>query len=107
MTSWRPGIVTGPGPDQVDVAPIFLRLRVDVGIAIDLRGRGPQNLGAQPLGEAEHVNGAVHAGLRGLHGVVLLVHGRRRTGEIVDLADLDVERKRPVVAHQLGSACHQ
>ena len=94
-------VVAGPGADRIDVAPILLGLRVDVGIAIDLRGRGLENLGAQPLGEPEHVDGAVHARLGGLHGVVLVVHGRRRAGEIVDLVDLDIERKRHVVTHQL------
>jgi hypothetical protein len=43
----------------------------------------------------------VHAGLGGLHRVVLVVHGRCRAGEIVDLVDLRVERKGDVVAHQL------
>jgi hypothetical protein len=43
----------------------------------------------------------VHARLGGLHGIVLVVNGRRRTGEIVDLVDLDIERERHVVTHQL------
>jgi hypothetical protein len=32
---------------------------------------------------------------------VLVVDRRGRTGEIVDLVDLDIERERHVVAHQL------
>jgi hypothetical protein len=32
---------------------------------------------------------------------VLVVHGGRRAGEIVDLVDLHIERKRHVVTHQL------
>jgi hypothetical protein len=94
-------VVTGSRPDRIDVAPIFLRLRMDVGIAIDLRRRGLQNLGAQPLGEAEHVDGTVHTGLRRLHRIVLVVNGRGRASKIVDLVDLDIERERHVVAHQL------
>ena len=43
----------------------------------------------------------MHAGLRGLDRVVLIVDRRRGAGEIVDLVDLHIERKRHVVAHQL------
>ncbi len=42
----------------------------------------------------------MHAGLGRLHGVMLVVNGRGGTGEIVDLVDLDIERKRHVVPHQ-------
>ena len=53
-----------------------------------------------PLGQPEHVDRAVHAGLGRLHGIVLIVDRRRRAREIVDLVDLDVERKGDVVAHE-------
>ncbi len=43
----------------------------------------------------------MHAGLGRLHGVELVVDGRGRAGQVVDLVDLDVERKADVVAHQL------
>ena len=41
------------------------------------------------------------AGLGRLHRVELIMHGRRRAGEIVDLIDLDIQWKGDVVAHQL------
>ena len=53
------------------------------------------------LGQAQHVDRAVDAGLGGLHRVVLVVHGARRAGQVEDAVDLDVERERHVVAHQL------
>ncbi len=53
------------------------------------------------LGQAKHVDGAMDAGLGGLHRVVLVVHRRGRAGKVVDLLDLDVQRKRDIVAHQL------
>jgi hypothetical protein len=62
-------------------------------VAVDLAGRGLQDLARRPLGEAEHVDRAVHAGLGRLHRVVLVVDRRGRAGEVVDLVDLDVERK--------------
>ena len=43
----------------------------------------------------------MHAGLGGLHRIVLIVNRRSGTGEIEDLVDLDVERERHVVTHQL------
>ena len=43
----------------------------------------------------------MHAGLGGLHRIVLVVDRRGRAGEVVDLVDLDVEREGDVVAHQL------
>ena len=53
------------------------------------------------LGEAQHVDGADDAGLGGLHGIELVVHRRRRAGQVVDLVDLHIQRKCYVVAHRL------
>ena len=70
-------------------------------VAINLTRGGLQNARAGALGEPQHVDGAVHAGLGGLHGIALIVNGRSGAGEVVDLVDLHVERERHVVAHQL------
>ena len=70
-------------------------------IAVDLGGRGLQELDLQPLGQPQHIDRADHAGLGGLDGIELIMDRRGRAGEIVDLVDLDIERKRDVVAHQL------
>jgi hypothetical protein len=74
---------------------------MDRRVAIDLAGGGLEDPGAQALGQAEHVDGAVHAGLGGLHRVVLVVDGAGRAGQVVDLVHLDKQRKGDVVAHQL------
>ena len=42
----------------------------------------------------------MHAGLRRLHRIALVVNRRRRTGEIVDLVDFNVERECDVVTCQ-------
>jgi len=42
----------------------------------------------------------MHAGLGGLHRVVLVVDGRSRAGQVVDLVHLDVEREGHVVADE-------
>ena len=94
-------VVAAADADRVDAAPVGLGLRVHLGVAVDLAGRGLQDLGLHPLGQAQHVDRAVHAGLGGLHRIVLVVDRRGRAGEVEDLVDLDVEREGHVVAHQL------
>jgi len=100
-------VVAGARADRVDVAAIILGLGMDVRVAIDLAGRGLEDPRVQPLGQAQHVDGAVHAGLGGLHRIVLVVDRRSRAGEIVDLVDLDIERERHVMAHQLEARIAQ
>ena len=94
-------VVAGARPDRIDVAAIILGLRMHLRIAVDFRGRGLQDFGAQPLRQSQHVDGAVDAGLGGLHRVVLVVDRGGGTGEIEDLVDFDIERKGHVVANQL------
>jgi hypothetical protein len=72
-------------------------------VAIDLAGRGLEDLGPHPLGQAQHVDGAVHAGLGRLHRVELVVDRRGRAGEVVDLVDLDIERE--VTSWRISSKC--
>jgi hypothetical protein len=73
---------------------------MDQRIAIDFGGRGLQDLRLYPFGETEHVDRAVHARLRRLHRIMLIMNGRGRASEIVDLVHLDIERKRHVVPEQ-------
>ena len=49
----------------------------------------------------------MHADLRGLHRIELIVHGRRRAGQIENFIDLDVERKTNVMTHQLEARIRQ
>ena len=93
-------IVTGARTDRIDVAPVVFDLRMNIGIAIDFRCRRLQNFRPDPLGQAQHVDRAVHAGLGGLHRIALIMNGRRGARQIVDLVDLHVEREGHVVADQ-------
>lgn len=68
-------VVAGARADGVDVPDIGLRLRVDLWVAIHLAGRGLEDLRLGSLGEPEHVDSAVDAGLGGLHRVELVVDG--------------------------------
>jgi hypothetical protein len=74
---------------------------VQLGVTVDLAGRGLHDTRARPLGQAEHVDRAVHAGLDRLHGIELVVHRRGRAGQVEDAIDLDIEREGDVVAHHL------
>ena len=74
---------------------------MDLGIAVDLAGRGLQHLRPASLGHAQHVDRPHHRGLHGLDGVVLVMARRGGTGQIVDLVDLQEDRQRNVVADQL------
>ena len=70
-------------------------------IAVNFARRCLKDAAFQPLGEAKHVDRAVHARLGGLHGVVLIVNWRGGTGEVIDFVDLDEERHRYVVPQEL------
>ncbi len=64
------------------------------------RGGGLKDAALQALGKPQHIDGAIDAGLRGLNGIVLIVDGRSRAGEIVDFIDLHIERKGHIVAYE-------
>ena len=94
-------VVAGARPERIDVAAIALDLGMHGRVAIDLAGRGLEDLRPHPLGQPQHVDRAVDRGLGRLHRIVLVVDRRGRAGEVVDLVDLDVEREGHVVPHQL------
>ena len=94
-------VVAGAGADRVHIAPVVLLLRVGQRVAIYLAGRGLEDARAAAPGEIEHVDRAVHGGLHGLHGVVLVVHRARRAGEVEDAVHLQAQRLRHVVADEL------
>jgi hypothetical protein len=73
---------------------------VDLRIAVHLAGRGLQDPRLQALGQPEHVDRAVHAGLGRLHRIELVVDRRRGAGEVVDPVDLHVQREGDVMPHQ-------
>ena len=94
-------VVAGPRTDRVDHAAVGLGLGMDLRVAVDLAGRGLQDLRPAALGHAQHVDRPHHRGLHGLDGVVLVVARRGGTGQVVDLVDLQEDRQGDVVADQL------
>jgi hypothetical protein len=93
-------VVARARTNRIDVPPVILLLRMDQRVTVNLRCRGLQNSRPYAFGKTEHVDRAMHARLRGLNGVVLIVNGRGRTSEIKNLIYLDVERKGHIVPKQ-------
>ena len=48
---------------------------MDVRIAVDLAGRGLEDLGFDPLGQPQHVDRTMHAGFERLHRIELVMNG--------------------------------
>jgi hypothetical protein len=92
-------VVDAARADRVDVAPVGLGLRVDLRVAVDLRGRGEEEARAMLLGQAERVMGAVGADLERVQRQAQVVDRRGRGGEVVDEVHrlLDEERLDDVV----------
>ena len=97
-------VVAGAHADRIDVAPVALGLRMLLRVAVNFAGRGEQDARAHALGQPQHVDRAHHAGLDGLHRVVLVVHRRGRAGEVKDAIDFEQDRLDDVVADELEIA---
>jgi hypothetical protein len=94
-------IITRARADRIDVSPIVFRLRMDLWVAVHFGRRCLHNFRLHPLGEAQHVDGAVNAGLGRLHRVVLVMGGRSGTRKIVDLVDFKIDREGDIVPDEL------
>ena len=79
------------------MAPVVLRLRVHLRVTINLTGGRLKNPGFDPLGKTEHVDGAMHTGLGGLHRIVLIMDGTCRAGKVVNLVYFDIQGKADIV----------
>jgi len=74
---------------------------MDFRVAIHLAGGGLKDPRAGALGQPQHIDRAMHAGLGGLHRIVLIVNRRCRTRQVVDHVHLDIEREGHIVTHPL------
>ena len=92
-----PLVVTASRSYRVDPSPVSFLLRMHVGVSVYLRGRCLENLRIEALRHAEGIDGPHHIGLNRLDRVVLVVHGRSRTGEIIDMIHLEEDRVDDVV----------
>ena len=93
-------VVAGTHADRIDIAPVAFGLRMLHRIAVDFTCGSLENAATQALGQAEHVDRAVHRGLGGLDRIVLVVDRRGRAGQVPDFVDFQEQRKSHVVAHE-------
>jgi hypothetical protein len=70
-------------------------------VTIDFRDRGLEDAAAQPLGQAQHVDRAMHRRLGRLNRTVPVMHGRGKASQIVDLVRLEIQREGHIVADEL------
>ena len=83
------------------MAPVRLRLRVNLGVSLHLGGGAEQDLGPGSFGQAQHVDGAHGVGLDRLDRVVHIVRRGGWGGQVIDLVHLDEERVDDVVVEEL------
>src|SRR6185369_17094888 len=74
---------------------------MDQRIAVNFRRRRLENARPHTLRETKHIDRAHHVRLHSLHRVVLVVHRRSRTREVIDLIDFEEYRLGDVVTQQL------
>jgi len=101
-------VITTANAHGIDFAPIALGLGVHFRVSVDLAGTCLKNLCMSSFGKSKHVDGTMHIGLGRLNGVLLVMNGRSRAGEVVDFVSFHIQRKRHVVPHQLeAGVVHQ
>ena len=85
-------VVDAARADRVHVAPVALRLRMHVRVAVDLARRGEQEPRALELGEAERVVRPVRADLQRVQRLPHVVDRARERGQVEDEVDRLVDR---------------
>jgi hypothetical protein len=100
-------VVAGTEADGIDMAPIGLWLRMNVGITVDFRGGSLENTGLHPLGETKAVDGPDHGGLHRLDRIILVVWWRSWTSEIIDSVYLELEGIDHVMAYEFKAGIPQ
>ena len=93
-------IVASPLPNWIDVAPIVFVLRMHAGIAVYLGRRGLEDPTVKTSSHPENVNCAVYVCSNRMQRIMLVMYRSGRASEIVDLINLNVERKSNVLAYK-------
>ena len=77
------------------------------GVAVNFRRRRLQYAGSHAFRQAQHVYGSHHARLDCLYWIVLIMHRRCRTGQVVDLIHFQKDRLNHIVANQFEDVVEQ
>jgi len=94
-------VVARSQSDGIDVSPIRLRLRMDLGVAIYLAGGGLEHPGLDPLGQTQYVDGPHDRGFDSLDGIVLIMNRAGGAGQVIDLVNLEENGVDKVVPDEL------
>jgi hypothetical protein len=70
-------------------------------VSIHFGGRGKEEPRSGALRDPEHIDRSRNVGLDGFDRIVLIVHGRRRTREVVELIALKKDRLSDIVPNEL------
>lgn len=81
--------------------PVILSLGMNLWVAVDLRGRRLENACFGAFCQTKHVYGTHHRGLHRFNGIVLVVNGRRGTGQIINLINLQLDWINDIVPKHL------
>ena len=73
---------------------------MNFGITVNFRGRSLKDSCVNALCQTEHIDRAHHAGFDGFHGIILIMNGRSRTREIVNLVNFEKNRFGYIVPNQ-------
>ena len=94
-------VVAGADTDRVDVAPIVFPLRMDLRIAIDLACRSLEDTSTAAPRHSKRIDRTEDRSLNRRDGVVLIMNGACRAGEIVDPIDLKIDRLLDIMPNEL------
>jgi len=93
-------IITGTYPDGIYISPVWFRLWMNRGISIYFTGGCLQYFRFDPFCQAKHVDCSHHRCFNSFDGIVLIMYGRRRTGQVVDLIYLHIVGSCNIVSDQ-------
>jgi hypothetical protein len=109
-------VVDAARADGVDVAPVALRLRVHLRVAVDLRGGGEEVARTLVLGQTQCVVGSQRADLERRDGMLQVVvgagrgsevqHGVERAIDVDVLADVVLDEAKALMPKQVGDVVH-
>jgi hypothetical protein len=84
-------IIACARPPCIHVAKIALRLRRDLGVAVDLGGRGYEDASLMAFSIQEGFVGAIERSEQGADAVLLVKDRRSGTGQVIDLVARNIE----------------
>lgn len=93
-------IVTRPRASGINMAPVFFGLGMHFRVAVNFAGGCLENFRPNTFSKAKHVDSTVNRRLGRLYGIKLVMDGRCRAGQIVNLVAFYIKRESHIVAQE-------